>query len=389
MALACQRQLFSLPEEVVYLNCSYMSPQLRSVEAAGLRAVPAKNAPFDLSVPDFFEPIDRLKAHFAEIIQCAQPERIALVPAVSYAMATVAKNVPLQAGQNVVIASEQFPSNYYPWERLCRERQATLRQVPPPPTTGARAAAWNDALLAAIDEQTALVAVGNVHWADGTLFDLMAIRKRSREVGAWLVIDGTQSVGALPIDVDELQPDVLVAAGYKWLMGPYALGLAYYGPALDSGIPLEENWINRADSHDFKNLVHYRDDYRPGASRYSVGEQSHFLLAPMLEAGLAQIREWGVANIQEYCRTLVAPYLDEFANLGIHLEPMRAHHLLGLYFGAEYDQALLQTELHRRKIHVSLRGEAMRVSPNVYNRPEEVEQLLAVIKLARKPQLIA
>ena len=77
------------------------------------------------------------------------------------------------------------------------------------------------------------------------LFDLNTVRQRTREVGAWLVIDGTQSIGALPFDVEELQPDALVVAGYKSMMGPYSIGMAYYGDALDGGIPVEQNWISR------------------------------------------------------------------------------------------------------------------------------------------------
>ncbi len=386
MALACQRDLFRLPDSVAYLNCSYMSPQLQSVEAAGREALLQKNEPFRQRVDGFFEPIEQLKSSFARVIQSSEPERIALVPAVSYGMATVAHNLTISPGQNIVLAAEQFPSNYYTWERVCRDNGAELRQVEAPQTDGSRRTAWNEALLSTIDSQTALVAVGNIHWADGTLFDLMALRQRTREVGAWLVIDGTQSIGALPIDVDALQPDALVAAGYKWLMGPYAIGFAYYGPAFDHGTPIEENWINRADSHDFKNLVRYRTDYRAGASRYSVGEHSNFMLVPMMQAALDQVLAWGVPAIQQYCKDLVAPYLGELAELGIHLEANRAHHLLGLYLGDGFDPTQLKTELESRQIHVSLRGEAMRVAPNVYNRPDEVEQLIEALKAAKLPQ---
>ena len=91
----------------------------------------------------------------------------------------------------------------------------------------------------------------------------MALRQRTHEVGAQLVIDGTQSVGALPINVQELQPDALICAGYKWLMGPYSIALAYYGPYFDQGEPLEEGWINRYGSEDFTNLVQYQDRYQP------------------------------------------------------------------------------------------------------------------------------
>ena len=151
-----------------------------------------------------------------------------------------------------------------------------------------------------IDEQTAVVAIPEVHWTDGTRFDLTRVGAKARACGAKLVIDATQSVGAMPFDFQGIQPDAVVCAGYKWLMGPYSIGLAYFGPAYDDGVPLEENWITRRGSQDLSSLVRYQEEYQPGAVRFDVGERSNFVLMPMLEAGLSQVLNWGPAAIQAY-----------------------------------------------------------------------------------------
>ena len=70
---------------------------------------------------------------------------------------------------------------------------------------------------------------GVVHWADGTIFDLEKIREKTNKVGAMLIIDGTQSIGTMPFDLKKVKPDALICAAYKWLMGPYGFGVAYYG----------------------------------------------------------------------------------------------------------------------------------------------------------------
>jgi selenocysteine lyase/cysteine desulfurase len=124
--------------------------------------------------------------------------------------------------------------------------------------------------------------MGHIHWADGTLFDLVAIRKKAHSLGAKLIIDGTQSVGALPFSVQEIQPDALICAGYKWLMGPYSIGMAYYADSFNDGQPLEYNWINRLNSEDYSQLVNYQDSYKPKADKYSVGESSNFNLPPVV-----------------------------------------------------------------------------------------------------------
>lgn len=388
--LDCQRNLFKIPEEVSYLNCAYMSPQLRQVEAVGRDMLGMKNQPWLVTPADFFYPVQELKTTFARLIQIREKDRIAIVPSVSYGMANVAINLHLKKGEKVIVAEAQFPSNYYVWERLCRQYEAEFAVIPAP-TVPSRGRMWNSAILDAIDERTRMVAIANVHWADGTLFDLAAIRKRTREVGALLVIDGTQSVGALPLNVGELQPDALVCAGYKWLLGPYSIGLAYYGPYFDEGIPIEENWINRKGSELFSNLVNYQYDYQPLASRFSVGEQSNFLLAPMLKTAIEQLLDWGVDRIQEYCRRLSSGPMAELQELGciIEEEAWRGSHLVGVRLGNRIDPERLNRELVNRRVMVSQRGNAIRVATNVYNNELDFTRLVDAFRASVIPNVHA
>ena len=117
-----------------------------------------------------------------------------------------------------------------------------------------------------------------------------------------LVVDGTQSVGALPFDVAAIRPDFLVVATYKWLLGPYSAGYLYVAPERHDGMPIEHNWADRTRSENFTGLVDYRDAFAPGARRYDVGERGNFHLLPMANAALRQVHEWGVENIQETIR---------------------------------------------------------------------------------------
>ncbi|HKL17386.1 MAG TPA: aminotransferase class V-fold PLP-dependent enzyme, partial [Halalkalibaculum sp.] len=215
----------------------------------------------------------------------------------------------------------------------------------------------------------------------GTLFTLKEIRKRTRDVGAWLVIDGTQSVGALPFSVEEIEPDALICAGYKWLLGPYSMGLAYYGPAMDDGIPVEENWINRYESENFAGLVNYNDQYQPYALRYEVGEHSNFILIPMQLTALQQINEWGVGNIQDYCRNLISDILDPIKEngFGIEDEEFRGSHLLGIRLRNDHNLQKIQARMKAENILVSFRGRSIRVSPNVYNTKEDLARFIETL----------
>ncbi|MEL6637292.1 MAG: aminotransferase class V-fold PLP-dependent enzyme [Bacteroidota bacterium] len=384
--LACQRHHFRLPPEVAYLNCAYMSPLMERVAAAGRTGVDRKFRPDLLTPNDFFDEVHRVKKLFARLVETDDPERSALLPSVSYGLAIAANNTPIAAGQKVLLLAEQFPSNYYCWERVTKEKGAELELISAPSSDAQRAAKWNQNLLAAIDQRTAAVSIGHVHWADGSLFDLPAIRARTREVGALLIIDGTQSIGALPFSVRELGVDALVCGTYKWLFGPYGMALAYFGPAFDGGRPLEENWINRRDSHHFERLVPYTDHYLPAAGRYSVGQQSNFITVPMAISSLQQLLEWKVSCIQEYAAQLQAPYLERLQALGARIEApeARSAHLFGVRLRSDQvDAEKLGAARKKHGVHLSQRGDSIRVSVSVFNEAQDFERLLRCFEAAQ------
>lgn len=381
--LSCQRSRFLLPDGVHYLNCAFMAPLAVAVRAAGIRGIDRRTTPHLIRPEDFFEESDRLRGLFARLVNASDPNRAAIVPSASYALAAVARNVPAAPGGNIVILEEQFPSNVYVWRRLCAERGLELRTVEaPPPDAPGRAPAWNARLLSSIDRRTAVVSVPHVHWADGTLFDLERVGERARDCDALFVVDGTQSVGAMPFDVRRIRPDALVCAGYKWLLGPYSLGLAYYGPAFDQGTPIEENWITRRGSEALDELVRYRDEYQPAALRYDVGERSNFVLLPMLAAALELVLEWTVPAIQDYCRALTEPLARTLRERGHWVEEpcWRGGHLFGVRVRDDVDRTRLVDRLRERQVAVSFRGEAIRVAPHLHNDAADAAALLDAVE---------
>ena len=376
--LPCQRGHFSLPDDFHYLNCAYMGPLPLAAERAGIAGLRAKRFPQAIAPQDFFRPVDEVRERFARLIGAPDPTRIATVPSVSYAVSTITRNTCPPGGSNIVIVHEQFPGNVYPWRRLVGEKGGDLRVVTPP-RDGGRGARWSERILDRIDTATVAVAMGTVHWTDGTRFDLAAIRERTREVGAALILDGTQTVGAAPIDVVALDPDALIVAGYKWLLGPYSLSLAWFGHRYLDGVPLEETWIARRGSENFAGLVEYVDDYQPGALRFEVGQRSNFALVPALSASLELILEWRPDRIAAYCSALMDGAFERLRALGLRVEEARwrSPHLFGLGLPRGADLERLKASLERHRVGVSFRGSSVRVSPNVYNTKDDVEALVA------------
>ncbi len=376
-----QKDLFDLDQSITYLNGAYMSVQLESVTRIGIDRLKSKSQPNKIGVDDFFEPRKTLKKKFATLVEADDFNSIAIIPSVSYGVASVAKNINLEAGDEVVVCEAQFPSHIYAWHDLAIKNKAKIVEVKAPPLGLNRAKIWNERLLESINPRTKVVAIPQVHWADGTRFDLLEARKRASDVGAKLIIDGTQSVGAMPFSIKEIQPDALICAGYKWLMGPYGIGVAYYSESFWNGEPIEHNWINRFKSEDFANLTNYQPNFQPGAERFSVGESSNFILAAMLTNGIEQTIKWGQYEIQEYCGQLIRNGIEKLRSKDcfVEAENGRGNHLFGIYLPDSLDKNEIKNRLQENGIFVSYRGNAIRVSPHVYNNTSDFDRFVDCI----------
>lgn len=310
--LDIQKSLFSLPEGLHFLNCASRAPLLNEAQALGV------------------------------------------------------------AGLRRQIA----PVSHGP-EEYARESEDLRRAVARPEDTARVSSLWNERLLDAIDAQTAVVNVSSVHWTDGVRFDLEAIGRRAREVGAVFVVDGTQSIGASDFDFARTQPDLLVCAGYKWLLGPYQIGFAALGERLMDTEPFEYHWSNRAGSHD-TTATAYRQEYEKGARRFDVGEHANTITVPMLTEGVRQAKAWGSEAIQDYCTTLGRPLAQFLEDERFSVAPVsqRIAHIIGVRLANTRRIPAVMGALVERQVRVSQRGYSIRISPHVYNAPEDIDALV-------------
>ena len=382
MTISDQKQLFSIPEEVTYLNTASLSPSFKSVEQAGIDAVLQKSQPYTIPTSDFFDPVTELKRLFANLIDTDEPERIATIPSVSYGMATVANNIKLNPDDEIIVVDEQFPSNIYVWRKLAETYNAKIKTISSPNLESNNAKQWNEHILDAITSKTAVVALGNIHWSNGTLFDLKAIREKTKQYEALLVIDGSQTIGAFPFSIKDIQPDALICAGYKWLFGPYGCAYAYFGNYFDNGKPIENNWANRLNSEDFSRLTNYESRYKPLANRYMVGESGSFIYVKMQIAALKQIIEWSPKMIQDYCKSISLEAAETLINLGCKIEhpDHRTHHLFGIKLPENIDIEHLKDVLKSEHIFLSFRGSFIRISCHLFNTKNDFDKLVDCIK---------
>jgi selenocysteine lyase/cysteine desulfurase len=373
--IPCQRDAFDIPEDVAYFNCAYMGPMLKVVRKAAEAALARTGQPWQVTTDDFFTPPERARSLFARLIN-ARPGDVAITPSASFGISTAANNLRIAKGQTIVMLDEEFPSNVYAWQALARRDGGEIRIVRRPAD-----ADWTQAILNALDDRVAIAALPHCHWTDGGHVDLERVSPALGKLGARLVLDVTQSLGVVPLDVTRIKVDYLACASYKWLLGPYSLGFLYAAEQHHGGEPIDYNWITRERSEDFAGLVDYRDGYQPGARRYDMGERASFVLLPMVTAALEQLLAWTPEAIMATLAAITDRIADHAPELGVTVAPraLRAAHIAGLRFNDGMPAGLVE-QLREHKIYVSVRGQTMRIAPHVFVTAADVDRLLGALR---------
>lgn len=368
-----QRHLFDIPDDVAYFDCAALAPQLRASRRAAEAAWERRARPWLIPSGDWFAVAEERRALLARLAG-VDAEGVALVPATSYGLAVAAANLTALPGQRVLVLAGDYPSSYYTWQRFAERTGAALVTV-----ARQEGQPWAAAVLEALDERVAVAAVPPVHWSDGAAVDLVAVAARAREAGAALVVDASQALGAVPLDLERIQPDYLVAVGYKWLLGPVGLSYLYVAERHREGRPLEENWISRAGSEDFSGLMLYQDRYQPGARRFDAGQRTHFETAPMAIAALRQLLDWGVPRIAATLAGLTGRVEAAVRQLGLTLtSPDRGPHMLGVRLPAGALPGA-GAALATAGVYASIRGDALRLSPYLWTTGADIERLAGAL----------
>jgi selenocysteine lyase/cysteine desulfurase len=374
--LPVQRELFDIPDDVAYFNCASLAPQLRASAEAAALALTRRARPWTITSDDWFTGAEERRSLFARLAGL-DPEGVALVPATSYGLAVAAANLTARPGQRVLVLAEDYPSNRYTWQRFAARTGASLLAV-----ERHDGETWGEAVLEALDERTAVVAVLATHWTDGGSVDLAAIAGRAREAGAALVVDASQALGAVPLDLAGIRPDYLVTVGYKWLLGPFALGYLYVAERHRDGVPLEENWISRLGSEEFGALTDYEDRYQPGARRFDVGQRTHFETTPMAVAALRQLLDWEVPRIAATLGQVTGRIQRAVGAIGLSLTTSdRVPHMLGIALPAQA-RAAVAGALAEAGVFAGVRASSLRVSPHLWTTDQDVERLVDALTKA-------
>lgn len=361
--------------DCVYLNQASLGLVSQPAAEAMHRFVDdvARHGNWNMSDADEVGFFSQLRERAARLFR-ADADRIAILSSASELLGQIPLLIPPSAGHKILAVATDFPAVTRPWLRLAAGGDCQVQFVEDNPASDLTAD-----LIAALDQQTAFIAVSCVQYATGTQLDVPRLRSAANQAGARLVIDATQAAGALPMDATAWDADVVVSSGYKWLGGHGGVALAVMAPSLLERTPPLPGWMGAPDPFDFDaTQVLVADDAR----RYTQSTMSYVSIAA-LTASLDQLLSLGEEPIETHARRLSAMLIERTSKNG--WQPFRdpsdraaSPHIVSLMRPGQELGATLEA-LRTANIVCSSRGGRVRVSLAPYNDESDIDALVAAL----------
>ena len=397
------------PPGVAYFNNASSTRLPPSVLAAGQRALHSQACPWDAPSHDAQDDLKQIRRLFAKLIGslCVDGSDVTICPSTAFAITLAAHNLrrtgKIRPNSKILLIQDQMPSAVYPWQEICHFVEGLELLVVPYPETKERG--WTELILEQLQDAEQNISVAclpQCHWADGSLIDLVKVSEACQSCNVSLVIDATQSIGAMPFSVQEIDAELVSCSVHKWLLAPHGCSLCYVNPRNhDAWLPLDQHdrarlcnenplWdveTNKLRSGRIQDGAGYSEEFVHGARRLDAGGRPNPILMPMLRAALEILARYGdIERIQSKISEINDQVLEGAMQMGFTTSPgPRAGHILGLRPGSDELKAKLTPEamleickrLQAKGIFISARCGAFRISPYINTTEDEVKQLLA------------
>jgi len=374
------RQEFADFSPLVYLDCAYQGPFPRVTVERIYQAIELKSRPDRLKAPEYFGLPERVRARIARLIG-AGAEEIAITTSATQGIGIVAAGLELGAGDKVVVASSNFPSNLFTWLHL-RRKGVTVKVIHP-----AEGEVTLDQVAAELTPRTRVLALDWVNYCTGYRIDLAAFGSLIHDRGGIFVVDGTQGLGANDLNLHAVPVDVMACAAYKWLLGPYGTGFAYIARELLNKLDLPVvNWYSVEGAEDFDSLPKEEFSLIHDARVFDSGETGNFINLHGLEASLEFVEKVSINTVYGHCRGLLYRLEEELRARGYILSeaslPGHESTILGFHALTHGATTELHHKLSANHVAVSLRQGVIRVSPYLYNEEADIHRLLKITRPA-------
>ncbi|MBK9712939.1 MAG: aminotransferase class V-fold PLP-dependent enzyme [Kouleothrix sp.] len=360
------RQLYPITERCAYFNHAGVSP-LNTRALAAMNEFNERSARLPPAewYADVLATFLDLRKRCAALVNARSVDEIALMPNTAAGVNTAALSLPLRPGDNVLLLDGDYPANIYPWMNLAR--RGVLTKLVPAVNGGLDL----DMLQSRIDSHTRVIAMSTVVFATGFRNDLEAVGRICKERGIYFVVDGIQSLGALPFDAQAANVDFLACGSQKWLLGPQGAGFLYVRREL-LGELVPGPYVGASSVVDFANFLDYNFTLQPTAERFNIGTTNTINLIG-LHASLALIQEAGIEAVAERVLMLAGVAIGDLQERGFRVSADTAPARRSGIVIAEVDDPKAASErLAQQGIVCIPRGKGIRIAAHFYNTEDEV-----------------
>ena len=309
----------------------------------------------------------------AESLMGTDEQQIAVIRNTTEGVNLVAEGLDWHPGDNLVVPASEFPSNLYAWQHLA-DRDVEVRVLP----VDFDHVSY-DAIEAACDDHTRLVAISWIGFRTGFRIDPGRVAEIAHRHGAWLFVDAIQGLGAFPLDVEAMGIDALAADGHKWLLGPEGAGVFYVRPPLmDCLRPLGLGWNSVRHAGDFSNTDL---DLKPHAGRYEGGTYNMPGIAG-LEASLGWLDGMGFARIGSNILEITDHLCEKLSVIGARVSsnrtPEHSSGIVSFEMPGQSPRELMRA-CRERDVIINCRDGRLRASPHAYSTSDDIDRLIDVL----------
>jgi len=363
-------ELFSLTKDVVYFdNPSYTLKHGPAVDA-GNKALKQSTQVWtrDPSVKQ------GIKETFAKLVN-GKAEDVAMFPCISYGMSLLASNLEaqLEPGDKILVVKGQVMANMLPWQELCERKKSEMMIVDSPAD-----------ILTANWDRVKVCATFVCGWCDGAVTNLFSVQDFCEQHDAKLIVDATQAMGVMTLDVQRIKPHAICTEGHKWLGGVHGVSLMWLDPTFRKGFrPLDHDMVNRKNPGECDSKVGYNNELRDDAGCLDAGGRPNPTILPVLNVSIAQVLKWQPNKIAYHGAMLTAEIAKRAEEMGMKVPENHAPHIIGIRYPAPggYEKTeKLQKYLEEHKIYTSFRMGFIRIGIWVYNTNDDVERFFAAIE---------
>jgi len=372
------RSHFADFEGMAYLNAALQGPLPLAAAREAQAALEWKKRPDRLEETAYFDLPDRIRERISSVIG-ARTDEIAVTSGASAGLASVAAGIDWKPGDEVLVGRGEFPAHFSTWLRYEKAGKLRVRVVEP---RGRFITA--DDYIAQIGPQTRVVSASFVRFDNGARLDSAPVGEACRTVGAALLLDITQCAGSMPMNIRELGATMAVCSGYKWLLGPYGAGFFWIANEWIERLPLGAVYFMALEgARDFHAMPSENFQPVPGAGRWDAPETANFTNLAAFESSLDLILRIGLDSVAQHVDGLVRELIERLPRNRCVLASPEERLKRGPYVCVSAlkreETPALYEKVRAAQIHVSLRDNALRIAPYLYNTSEQISRLIGVL----------